>query len=42
MNIPRWLWTIIWVVVALIVLVLLKVNINLGYGGFSVTQGLIR
>lgn len=42
MNIPRWVWFIIWVVIALIVLVLLRVNIHLGSEGFSVTQGLVK
>jgi len=42
MNLPKWLWTIVWIVVALIVLVLLRVNIHLGSEGFSITQGLVN
>lgn len=42
MNLPKWAWWIIGAVVVLIVLVLFKVNINAGSGGFSITQGLVR
>jgi hypothetical protein len=42
MNLPKWAWYIIWIVIVLVVLVLLKVNIRLGSEGFSVTQGLVQ
>ena len=42
MKLPNWVWTIIWIVVVLIVLALLKVNIQLGAGGISISQGLIN
>lgn len=42
MNIPKWAWTIIWIVGVLIVLVLLKVNISIGSEGFHLTQGLVH
>ena len=42
MNLPKWAWYIIGAVVVLVILVVLKVNINLGHGGFSITQGLVH
>lgn len=42
MNLPKWAWYIIWAAVILIVLVLLRINIQLGASGFSITQGLVR
>ncbi len=42
MNLPRWVWFIIWIVIVLVVCVLLKVNIHLGSEGFGVTQGIVH
>ena len=42
MNIPKWAWFLIWVVIVLILLAVFKVNINLGSDGFSIHQGLIN
>jgi hypothetical protein len=42
MNIPRWLWYIIWICIALVVLVVLKVNIQIGSSGIGITQGLVH
>ena len=39
---PGWGKFILWCVVILIVLVLLKVNLNIGSNGFSITQGLVH
>jgi hypothetical protein len=39
---PKWAKYLIWVAVALIILVLLKVNLNVGSGGLSITQGLVK
>ena len=39
---PKWAKYLIWVAVALIILVLLKVNLNVGSGGLSITQGLVQ
>jgi t-SNARE complex subunit (syntaxin) len=42
MNMPKWAWFIVWVVIVLIVLVVFKVNVNLGSNGFSITQGIVH
>ena len=41
-QLPRWAWWVIGCCVVLIVVVLLKVNMTLGSGGFSITQGLVK
>jgi len=38
----RWMWYILCAVIILLILWILRININLGYGGFSLTQGLFR
>jgi hypothetical protein len=42
MNLPKWAWTVIGIVVVLVILVILKVNITAGSNGFSITQGLVK
>jgi len=42
MKLPRWVWFIIGVVIVLITLTLLKVNIQVGSRGISVTQDLVH
>jgi hypothetical protein len=42
MNIPRWIWVILWICIFLVVLVVLKINIQIGQSGIGVTQGLVR
>lgn len=42
MHFPRWAWYIIGVAIVLITLALLKVNINLGSHGISITQELVH
>lgn len=41
-NIPKFVWWILWILIILILMVILKINISLGSGGFSFTQGLIN
>lgn len=41
-RLPRFVWWIIGAVIVLIILVLLRVNIQLGSGGFSITQDLVH
>lgn len=42
LNMPRWGWIILWVVVILVVLVILKFNFSIGSSGVHITQGLVR
>lgn len=42
MNIPKWAWFIIWVLIILILLAVTKVDIHIGSNGISFTQGLIK
>lgn len=39
---PRWFWWILGVVLIIIICVVLKINVNLGSSGFSITQGIIH
>lgn len=41
-NLPRWAWVLISVVVVIIVCVLCRVEVRLGYSGLNVTQGLVK
>lgn len=41
-NLPRFVWWVIGVVIVLAIIVLLKVNIQLGSNGFSITQGVVH
>lgn len=41
-NLPKFVWWIVGAVIVLIILVLLKLNIQLGSDGFSISQGLVR
>jgi len=42
MNIPKWAWTIIWIMLIIVVCVLLKFNISVGSDGIHATQGLVK
>jgi len=42
MNIPKFVWWIIGAVLVLVVLVIFKVDISAGSGGFSISQGLVH
>ncbi len=41
-NIPRWVWFIIGVVLVIVVCVLLKVNLSVGSNGIHATQDLVH
>ena len=42
MQIPKFVWWIIGVLIVLVLMVVLKVDINLGSHGFSFTQNLVH
>ncbi len=42
MNIPKWAWVIIWIVIVLIILVITKFNFHAGPDGVGVSQGLVH
>lgn len=41
LNIPKWVWFVLWAMVLLVVLVLLKFNFSIGSDGIHFTQHLI-
>ena len=41
-QIPRFVWVVLGIALVLIVLVLLKVQISIGPGGVSLSQGLVH
>ena len=41
-QLPKWAWTILAIVIIIIVFVVLRVDVSIGRSGFHVTQGLIH
>jgi len=42
MNIPKWAWTALWIILGLIIAVVLKVNVQVGSDGINITQKLVH
>lgn len=42
LNLPKWVWFLLWLAAILIILVLLRVDIHIGGSGISINQGLVR
>ena len=41
-NLPKWFWYVLAVMIVLVLFVVLKINVSIGNGVFSVSQGLVH
>jgi len=42
LNLPNWFWWVLALVLVIIICVVAKINLNVGYEGIHLTQGLVK